>query len=579
MTIYIPRIFDLKGDPEKIKYTSQNIRTLAEQKTGHMIAFVDNAGKGHFTYQAQDMDANFILTFYASTDNRFQSVACTYTTAAALCCALAKGTSRNIDEAIRLICERNSLCETLILMPMFSYSKILESEIGYDEDLSEFFVMMDSLKTKAVDPVLYEKCVTFRLMYMNPDFMRPLIVEPYDKLQMIDGKPHIIYGDIPPNLVPYKDDVLAAIFNSCAITYYYTSTHSNMPDVEYKTCAALLRRAFYMSTSLAAKAWIYCNLEELKDYCEKTESNSYISAVYSELRELMDKLNEEEHQKSRNTTPQVQAQVSQPVTSTKSDISDKEMITKYLAVIHQNEVQRYRLSEQISSLAGIENISSEELKPFYESKNRYDYNNNQISEQELFLKNQVDFEKWIMSYWHIKKNETKLVAKKEYYIATAEQLRQLHQETGEVLQRLYGYNVIPQKYRTLIAVSTLYEYFQNGRVDSLKEAINLFEQEVRQQIVIDSIQNLSEAVKDMHQSITRNQQMLYSAVCDTNASIQRLSNEISSLSEAYVQNTNKSQELMKASIAQSSIIAKDAAAIRDSVQWIELYHYYFSNLK
>lgn len=580
MTIYIPRIFGLEGDPEKIKYTSQNICAMAEQKSDKLIAYVDGAGEGHITYKVQETtDANLVLTFYSSVDDNFQSVACTYTTAAAICNALGIGTAINYDEAIRFTCKRNSIFESIVLLPLFTYANKFEGDIKDDSEYNICFFMMESLDNSQNKEQLYECCLKFRLMYMSPDFMRPLLIEPYDRITVVENKQCIIFGDVPPEQLRYKDDMMAAIFNSIAITYYYTSTKSNAPEVDYKNCAILLRRAFHMAASLAAKSWIFINLEELKWYCKDSQAYDFVLAVYSELSHIIEKLVEEERRKSMNTTQPMQPRVSQTVTPSGSDISDKEMMTKYLAFVYQNEVQRYRLSEQISSLSGMKFISDEELAPFYESKSTYDYHNNRISEQELFLNNKADFEKWSMSYLHIKKNEVKLAAQKEYCLATAEQLRQLHQRTGEVLQKLYACNVIPKKYQTLVAVSTLFEYFQNGRVDSLKEAINLFEQEVRQQIVIDGIQNLNETVKGMQQSIIKNQQMLYTAVCDTNASIQTLSNEISSLSEAYVQNADKSQELMNESIAQSNIIAKETAAIRDSAQWIAFYRDYFTNIK
>ena len=164
MTVYIPRIFGLEGDPEKIKHTSQNICAIAEQESGKVIAFTDSAGEVHLTYKGQETDANLVLTFHASIDNSFQSVACTYTTAAAVCNALGIGTAKNYDEAIRFTGKRNSMCESLVLLPLLTYANKFEGDIVDDSEYNIYFFMMDSLDNSQNKEQLWECCLNFRLM-------------------------------------------------------------------------------------------------------------------------------------------------------------------------------------------------------------------------------------------------------------------------------------------------------------------------------------------------------------------------------------------------------------------------------
>lgn len=584
MNIYIPKLIDVTGDPEKIKYTYQHIKALAEEKPDVLMAYTDNDGNNKLSFQNQTQDANLNLTIYTSIDPRIKLHSCTYSTAAALCNVLGIGTERNCDEALKFIKNgRNSLIDLLALYPPITYLQMFNGNLDYDSDNNIYYYIMDSISDK---DKLFSQSLDFRFIYMDPSLMKPLMIEPYDKIKTIDGSDVIIYGDVPPDQIRYRDDMLASIFNTYAIAVYYSTAKLANPSYNYRNCALIFRRAFHMATSIGAKSWIYLNLEELKNCCEETRADDLICAVYSEFTDIMNVINERERQKNRNNQPlaKPQAQPQPPIqnnapsTPAESNSSAKEMMKNYLAVIYQNEAQKYRLSQQILSLSNIQKDKKNSVKPFWENTSLYDIYDKRITEQELFNKNKAEFEKWRMSYIHGKKNALLQEEQQDFYNATKVRLNEMLQETAGVLSSLYKYNIIPQKYQTLIAISTLFEYFNNGRVDSMKEAINLFEQELRQQLIVDSVQNLSDIVSQMGNSIVRNQQMLYSAIADTNSSIQKLNNEISMLSESYIRNTNRTQDLMKKSLAQSSVIANDTASIKDSVRWIELNDYYFSQL-
>ncbi len=58
------------------------------------------------------------------------------------------------------------------------------------------------------------------------------------------------------------------------------------------------------------------------------------------------------------------------------------------------------------------------------------------------------------------------------------ELIQKSEEMNALVEKLDQFTVLPEKYRTLQAVDAIGNYFANKRVDTLKEAINLYEDEV-----------------------------------------------------------------------------------------------------
>ncbi|OYD57626.1 hypothetical protein CGZ90_13245 [Fictibacillus aquaticus] len=73
----------------------------------------------------------------------------------------------------------------------------------------------------------------------------------------------------------------------------------------------------------------------------------------------------------------------------------------------------------------------------------------------------------------------KIISEKEFYF-----------------DKLEKESLVPMTYRNLYALDRFITYFKNGRADSLKEAINLFEQEVRHEEQINELrimQQLQEA--------------------------------------------------------------------------------------
>ena len=78
----------------------------------------------------------------------------------------------------------------------------------------------------------------------------------------------------------------------------------------------------------------------------------------------------------------------------------------------------------------------------------------------------------------------------------------------EALISLYEEGIIYSKYRNLVAVSTIYEYLASGRCDQLEGpngAYNLYEMELRQNIVIGQLSTITEHLEQ----IKENQYTLY----------------------------------------------------------------------
>lgn len=94
-------------------------------------------------------------------------------------------------------------------------------------------------------------------------------------------------------------------------------------------------------------------------------------------------------------------------------------------------------------------------------------------------------------------------------------------ETYENLRRLYSKEICYSKYRNLIAVCSIYEYLESGRCFSLtgKEgAYNLFESEIRADLIILKLDKILESLKD----IAQNQNKLYNVINDSNKKTQEL---------------------------------------------------------
>lgn len=105
----------------------------------------------------------------------------------------------------------------------------------------------------------------------------------------------------------------------------------------------------------------------------------------------------------------------------------------------------------------------------------------------------------------------------------------------EKLSIMYDKNVIYPKYRNLVAISSIYEYFASERCSTLGDAYNLFESEIRLDRIILQLDHILSSLED----IKNNQYTLYAGIQDMNRQMQQMninaeniSQKIDSLSES-----------------------------------------------
>lgn len=93
----------------------------------------------------------------------------------------------------------------------------------------------------------------------------------------------------------------------------------------------------------------------------------------------------------------------------------------------------------------------------------------------------------------------------------------------QTLEKMYHMDIIHFKYRNLVAVAQLYEYIETGRASTLEGhegAYNIYEHELRQNMIIDRLDRISEQLEE----IAANQSKIYSAICESNMLLGQIAN-------------------------------------------------------
>ena len=102
-------------------------------------------------------------------------------------------------------------------------------------------------------------------------------------------------------------------------------------------------------------------------------------------------------------------------------------------------------------------------------------------------------------------------------------------ETRKTLEQYYGLDIVFEKYRNFVAISSIYEYFVSGRCQELEGpygAYNKFEEELRQNMIIARLDDVLRSLS----RIERNQNMLYNAIMETNRELQQIRRGIDGIS-------------------------------------------------
>lgn len=102
-----------------------------------------------------------------------------------------------------------------------------------------------------------------------------------------------------------------------------------------------------------------------------------------------------------------------------------------------------------------------------------------------------------------------------------EKAESLLKEQVACRKKLYDLNVIFEKYRNVVALSNIYEYLLSGRCGSLEGAngaYNLYESEVRSNLIISQLSNVIDSLEQIKDS----QYMIYSKLSEVNVHLNEL---------------------------------------------------------
>ena len=154
------------------------------------------------------------------------------------------------------------------------------------------------------------------------------------------------------------------------------------------------------------------------------------------------------------------------------------------------------------------------------------YERNVEAEREAYAQKMQEYER------------RKRTAEKEYHVKLASSKRNFEVAKREVqkleisltatrklLEQLYTADIIFPKYRDMVAMCTIYEYFASGRCTELtgpNGAYNLYEAELRQNVIIN---RLDKIVSQLDQ-IKQNQYVLYQELKHTDQLLQGIADDI-----------------------------------------------------
>lgn len=137
----------------------------------------------------------------------------------------------------------------------------------------------------------------------------------------------------------------------------------------------------------------------------------------------------------------------------------------------------------------------------------------------------------------VKKHEQKLavhnenISKQQAQISLLEnsliQCKAKYSETQKLLAKYYSLNYIYPKYQGIVPICTIYEYLESGRCDSLAGAAgayNLYETELRMNIIIGKLDNIINRLDD----IAENQRLLASEIRNCHSQLVTLLNSVDS---------------------------------------------------
>ena len=176
----------------------------------------------------------------------------------------------------------------------------------------------------------------------------------------------------------------------------------------------------------------------------------------------------------------------------------------------------------ISLLCSVKKIKSD----YEEYKKAYHNYESKMEENEKDYKDRL--EKYEVKRVKVEEEYNEQI--KAYHIAESalKQLDKPLSETQQILEKLYSADIIFPKYRNMVAMCTIYEYFAAGRCTELNGAdgaYNLYESELRQNLIINRLDTIIEQLD----AIKANQYTLYTELKKTNEILVGISSDMKEL--------------------------------------------------
>jgi len=206
-------------------------------------------------------------------------------------------------------------------------------------------------------------------------------------------------------------------------------------------------------------------------------------------------------------------------------------------------------------------ISAEKTKKFYEDKYL-----EELKVYETNLDKAKKKYKTQLEEYNKKKNEAEQkyqqelsIINKNYNLArnAVLQMDEPYESAKQILQQLYDLDIIFPKYRNMIAICSIYEYFASGRCTELTGAdgaYNLYESELIQDLIINKLDTI---VKQL-EAIKQNQYVLYSEIKNTNSILADIGKDVNNILE----NTNKITQNTYITAVCSQVTAKNTEALK-----------------
>lgn len=130
-------------------------------------------------------------------------------------------------------------------------------------------------------------------------------------------------------------------------------------------------------------------------------------------------------------------------------------------------------------------------------------------------------------------------------------------ETKLALDKIYSLNIIYPKYHhNFVAIASLYEYFASGRCQTLGEAYNKYEEELRLNLIISKLDTIIKKLDEIKQ----NQFMLYDAINKSNETNRQLLSQIKKIQ-------NQNEDILN----NSSIVAYNSSIISQNSEFLKWY--------